>query len=195
MKPHPINNLNNFIAGWTIDDSQLFNDLIEYFENSENQVEGRFGMGVVDATAKKSTDLSVSQYIEDLNTPCKKYVKELIKVLDEYKKLYVYCEKEKETWGMREPFNLQRYLPNEGFFQWHCERGGLAKADRHLVFMTYLNDVIDGGETEWYYQNIKIKPERGLTVIWPSDWTFTHRGNTSPTQTKYIATGWFNFFG
>ena len=61
--------------------------------------------------------------------------------------------------------------------------------------MTYLNDVIDGGETEWYYQNIKIKPERGLTVIWPSDWTFTHRGNTSPTQTKYIATGWFNFFG
>ena len=123
MKPHPINNLNNFIAGWTIDDSQLFNDLIELFENSENQVEGRFGMGVVDATAKKSTDLSVSQYIEDLNTPCKKYVKGLIKVLDEYKKLYVYCEKEKETWGMREPFNLQRYLPNEGFFQWHCERG------------------------------------------------------------------------
>ena len=59
--------------------------------------------------------------------------------------------------------------------------------------MTYLNDVVDGGETEWYYQNIKIKPVKGLTVIWPTDWTYTHRGLTSPTQTKYIATGWFNF--
>ena len=72
------------------------------------------------------------------------------------------------------------------------ERGGLAKADRHLVFMTYLNDVVDGGETEVSSEN-EIKPEKGLTVICSTDWTYTHRGLTSPTQTKYIATGWFNF--
>jgi len=194
MKQHSINKLNNFIAGWTIDNTQLCDDLIDYFEQSKNKKPGKIGIGEILPDKKKSTDLCLSPYVDDLDDTPKKYISELSKVIDEYKKLYRYCDEEKEMWGMREAFNIQRYYPNEGFFQWHCERGGLGKADRHLVFMTYLNDIDDGGETEWYYQKLKVKPEKGLTVIWPSDWTFTHRGNTSPTQTKYIATGWFNFF-
>ena len=59
--------------------------------------------------------------------------------------------------------------------------------------MTYLNDINDGGETEFLYQNIKIKPRKGLTLIWPADWTFTHRGNFAPSEEKYIVTGWFNY--
>ena len=46
--------------------------------------------------------------------------------------------------------------------------------------MTYLNDVNDYGETEFYYQKLKIKPEKGKTVIWCADWTHTHRGISSP---------------
>ena len=63
---------------------------------------------------------------------------------------------------------------------------------RHLVFMTYLNSVDDGGETEFLHQNIKVKPKKGLTLIWPADWTHTHRGVVSPSQDKYILTGWYN---
>jgi hypothetical protein len=59
--------------------------------------------------------------------------------------------------------------------------------------MTYLNTVTDEGGTEWYHQNLKVNAEKGKTVIWPADWTFTHRGVPSPTQEKYIITGWFNF--
>ena len=29
-----------------------------------------------------------------------------------------------------------------------------------------------------------------MTLIWPADWTFTHRGVPSPTQEKIITTGW-----
>ena len=61
--------------------------------------------------------------------------------------------------------------------------------------MTYLNDVTDGGETEFLHQKFKIKPEKGLSIIWPADWTFTHKGVVSPTQTKYIATGWYEYKG
>ena len=32
-----------------------------------------------------------------------------------------------------------------------------------------------------------------VTLIWGSDWTFTHRGITSKTETKYIATGWLDY--
>ena len=59
--------------------------------------------------------------------------------------------------------------------------------------MTYLNDVSDGGETEFMHQNIKVKPQKGLTLIWPADWTFTHRGVASPIETKTIVTGWYHF--
>ena len=42
--------------------------------------------------------------------------------------------------------------------------------------MTYLNTIKVGGETEFLYQKLKIKPKKGLTLIWPTDWTHTHRG-------------------
>jgi len=90
-------------------------------------------------------------------------------------------------------FNIQRYYPGEGYHTFHCERGANSKnLSRVLVWMIYLNDVTDGGQTEFYYQNHKEPAEQGKIVIWPSDWTHIHRGITSPTQTKYILTGWFS---
>lgn len=59
--------------------------------------------------------------------------------------------------------------------------------------MTYLNDVTDEGGTQFLHQNVTVQPRKGLTVVWPADWTFFHRGIPSPTQEKRIITGWFNF--
>ena len=64
--------------------------------------------------------------------------------------------------------------------------------DRCLVFMTYLNDVEDGG-TSFKYQDIDIPAKKGLTLIWPAYWTHTHKGIISNTKEKYIVTGWLNF--
>ena len=57
--------------------------------------------------------------------------------------------------------------------------------------MTYLNNVPDGG-TEFLYQKITTPAKKGLTLIWPSDWTHTHRGQISNEHEKYIATGWYS---
>lgn len=57
--------------------------------------------------------------------------------------------------------------------------------------MTYLNDVVDGG-THFKYFNHTEKATKGKTIIWPADWTHTHRGQISNTQEKIIATGWFS---
>jgi len=88
-------------------------------------------------------------------------------------------------------FNMQKYEPNEGFFGWHCERAGIKHSDRLLVWMVYLNTLTDRGETEFFYQQHFERPERGKLVIWPSDWSHLHRGVPSPTENKYILTGWF----
>ena len=60
--------------------------------------------------------------------------------------------------------------------------------------MMYLNDIDDEGGTEFFYQKRKVKPKKGRIVIWPADWTHTHRGVTSMTQEKYIVTGWYSFY-
>ena len=64
---------------------------------------------------------------------------------------------------------------------------------RVLAWITYLNDVEKDGETEFLYYNTKIKPEKGKTVIWPSEWTHAHRGIPANNCLKYVITGWFHF--
>jgi len=81
---------------------------------------------------------------------------------------------------------------NEGFNYYHYERDDLSTCSRNLVFMTYLNDVEDGG-TQFKYQNLITPAKKGLTLIWPTDFTHTHRGVISQTKEKYIVTGWYTY--
>ena len=114
--------------------------------------------------------------------------------IKDYFKEYPESDTMQQAFDIHESYNLQWYAKGGGFKSWHHENAGnLLHIHRHLVFMTYLNDVTEGGETEFYHQNVKVKPERGLTLIWPGDWTHTHRGLRSKTQDKYIITGWFHY--
>lgn len=89
----------------------------------------------------------------------------------------------------------QRTRPTEGYHIWHFENSDFDAARRLAAFMFYLNDVEHGGETEFLYQSLRIKPEAGTLVIWPASYTHTHRGNPPLKETKYIATGWIEFAG
>lgn len=94
--------------------------------------------------------------------------------------------------------NLQKYDAGEGgYFHWHSEiypqDERCEPLHRVLLFMFYLNDVADGGETEFYYQQRKIAPKRGRMVIAPAGFTHTHRGNMPVSNDKYIATSWVMF--
>jgi hypothetical protein len=59
--------------------------------------------------------------------------------------------------------------------------------------MLYLNDVEDGGETEFLYQRMRVKPKQGTLLIWPAGFTHTHRGNPPLSNNKYVITGWSEF--
>ena len=189
MKPHTINKKIHFIAGWYIN-KNVCTDLIKYFENSSNKRPGRVA-AEVNKKRKLSTEVGID--IRNRDKEIMNYYKELTKVVEEYKKKHQYCHIQQHPWTMIEGWNLQKYKPKEGYFIKHFERTGGVTVHRHLTFMTYLNDIKDGGETEFYYQKLKVKPETGLTLIWGADWTFTHRGIPSKTETKYIATGWYSY--
>ena len=84
-----------------------------------------------------------------------------------------------------------------GYPHWHSEIYPLDATCEHLhrvlLFMYYLNDVAEGGETEFYYQERAIRPRRGRMVIAPAGFTHTHRGLTPRSGDKYILTSWILF--
>ena len=95
-------------------------------------------------------------------------------------------------WNYLPTYNLQKYLPNQGYYGSHCENGCRYTADRILVWMFYLNTVEDGG-THFDNYNHTMDAVEGRCVIWPAYWTHHHRGIVSKTKTKYIATGWIGY--
>lgn len=190
LKEHFVNQFDNFICGWYID-TNICEDMILYHQNCTNKKPGTFG---AQRKVNKKIKDSIDCVLEDSELS-KTYYAELQKCVDLYIEKYKGCNVG-PAWKNTENANLQYYEPGGGYHSWHCERYVMTPPEiyRHLVFMTYLNDVNDAGETEFMYQKLKIKPETGLTLIWPADWTFTHRGIASPTEKKYIYTGWFNFY-
>jgi hypothetical protein len=88
---------------------------------------------------------------------------------------------------------VQKTIPGGGYHIWHSENTDKRYSDRLLAFTLYLNDIEEGGETEYLYQGLRVKPEQGTLVIWPAGFTHTHRGNPPLKETKYILTGWVQF--
>lgn len=88
---------------------------------------------------------------------------------------------------------IQKTEPSQGYHIWHAEKMQRNQQQRVAVLMCYLNDVEEGGETEFLYQNKRVKPKKGRMVIWPSSFTHTHRGNPPLSGSKYIITGWIEF--
>jgi hypothetical protein len=192
MKQLIINADKSFIGAWFID-TAVCDKLVSYFESSNTVTPGRVAYkedsDIINKDVKDSLELAMDPTVSVIN----EYDMQLHLAIEEYKKLYPSCN-DTNAWGLHSA-NIQKYLPGGGFFIWHAERttARFPACNRHLVFMTYLNDVNDGGETEFLNQNIKFKPQKGLTLIWPADWTHSHRGLVSLTETKYITTGWLNF--
>ena len=178
--------LETLIGGWYMSDN-ICDDMIDYFDNNK------------DKHIKTNTIIGKKDIVDDTRIPLdkfnkpqpfQKYCKQLDKCLEQYKNKYEYSRKSPKIFLSRYT-NLQKYNPGQGYYKWHFEDTVVGK--RYLVFMTYLNDVEDGG-TEFKYQNLTTPAKKGLTLIWPVYWTHTHRGQISNTKTKYITTGWFDFY-
>ena len=183
-----------FIYGEIIN-YDVCDDIITWFEDNESlTTKGTCGKGRVDPLIKDSTDLSLIVN-EDL---LKDYWGQLDVVCANYINKYPWCEKNQQSFRDVQLPNIQRYYPGQGFKQYHCEKTGAQPEGhggyRHLVYMTYLNDVPDGG-THFLHQDFYCPAIKGLTIIWPTDWMFMHKGVISQTSTKYIATGWYENYG
>lgn len=88
---------------------------------------------------------------------------------------------------------IQKTEIGGGYHLWHSENMLRVLSPRLLVWTVYLNDVAEGGETEFLYQHRRVKAEAGSCMIFPANFTHPHRGNPPLSNDKYIITGWTEF--
>jgi hypothetical protein len=184
----------NFIGAWQLDKAVLCRDIIDFFERrAAAQKAGRSSYGL-DHRIKKSTDLTVNP--NDLRDASHhvlvEYFNELHACYADYLQQWPFLKTMLSDVDIGE-FNIQRYDPGGHFAATHSERTTLEHAHRVLAWMTYLNDVDDGGETHFLHYGLDVKPERGKTLIWPAEWTHAHSGQVVKSGRKYIITGWMHF--
>ncbi len=184
----------HFIGCWNLENNKLCNEIINLFENNKNlQIQGISDKGI-DPKTKKTTDIPVSP--NDLKKPkfeiLKKYIGELHKCFLDYQNQWPFLKSMFNTLYVPS-FNIQKYLPGDHFAALHSERTSINTSHRLFAWMTYLNDVDDGGQTNFSHYGIKINPETSKTLIWPAEWTHAHTGEVLKSGTKYIVTGWMHF--
>ena len=107
-------------------------------------------------------------------------------ILEKYKqdvRVHKKALPEKSAW---EEIRIKRYRSGVGNFLDHVDVGDYISARRFLVFFVYLNDVTEGGETEFPTFDLQVSPECGTILVFPATWTFLHRGNVPISNDKYI---------
>ena len=188
------NNQTNFIGIWNIQNDELCKKIINFFEkNIDLQKDGATGDGK-NKNFKQTTDINIhpknlaNKNYKDL----KDYIDYLHKCYQDYLKQWPFLNDKINTVDIP-TFNIQKYNPGDHFSHIHTERSSLNSLHRVFAWMTYLNDVEDGGHTNFTHYKLKIKPETGKTLIWPAEWTHAHCGEILKSGLKYIITGWMHF--
>lgn len=204
-------------------------EMIQSFEQSQHQVDGRTGGGV-DPEKKLSKDIYLNHHPE-FQPLLQQVISATSAQLFEYFKTYFMAligpigltvqhpQSKKPVKLTAENFqevglpnlpnlvqylfrigdiNAQKYQKQQGGYPyWHSEvypqTGPNDALHRILLFMFYLNDVDEGGETDFYYQKLSVKPKAGRMVIAPAYFTHTHRGCVPKSNDKYILTSWVLF--
>jgi len=184
----------HFIGCWSIEPLALCDQLIQFFENHpELQTRGQTAGGV-NPESKKSTDMAIRprEVSRADHQPLRDYLDALFACHLDYLEQWPFL---KQVMSRVEigSFNIQRYDPGGHFQKVHSERTTVGTSHRVLAWMTYLNDVEDGGATHFVHQDMSVQPEKGKTLIWPAEWTHAHAGQVLNSGNKYIITGWMHF--
>jgi prolyl 4-hydroxylase len=81
---------------------------------------------------------------------------------------------------------MKRYRPGlDERFEMHFD-AIYEKANRYLVYLWYLNDVAEGGETRFPRLDVAVQPRAGRLLMFPPYWMYQHEGAPPRSGDKYI---------
>ena len=177
---------------------KLINNLEEAVKNGESY-QGMSGDGGVN-TYKKSTDYNILEHDKH------KLMSDIVMnrfnhyLSNEYLENFPHIDEfyhhrlvnDKSSYPL---LQIQKYDKGSGHYNaWHVEQEDLGTSNRLFVFILYLNDVEEGGETGFLFKEgddfFKVKPKTGTLIIHPASWPFIHKGYMPLSSDKYILTTW-----
>jgi prolyl 4-hydroxylase len=164
-------------------DQPLCNGMIEAFESlEEHQV--RNGRGVRGGLDNSSwTELDVEKFADAGFRAL--FRDKIDRALERYNRdigLTIALPNSPVTAELR----MKRYRPGQGEqFELHFD-AIYEKANRYLVFLWYLNDVAEGGETRFHRLDYAVRPRAGRLLMFPPYWMYQHEGAPPVSGDKYI---------
>lgn len=98
-----------------------------------------------------------------------------------------YAEKYGVEEMYHEPYNMLRYRGGEHY---KAHSDGTTDTGRSISAICYLNNDYEGGEVEFINFGIKIKPEPGMLLLFPSNYAYSHVAHPVTDGTKYAIVTW-----
>lgn len=185
--------LNDFIC--VFDNAYTKQECKKIIDRCENSEFLRSGMcsgpnGAEYNNTKKTLEVPVKYSvnlgdIEDLvysklKSPCSKYIDLIYEKFGNYQ---LFSDNLSDTGYM-----FKKYVQNDSWFGWHSDDTILTRNTRRiLAIIVYLNDVDEGGCTEFKFGR-KVSPKEGSVLIFPTGALFTHRGQKPISGVKYCLT-------
>ena len=184
--------MHNFIWEGEID-LDICDKLVEFYETCTYLTKRQYESNPFNdakGNGKDSLDLHCHTMLAKNEKCLNDYLQALIQCVDKYYRTYpqagqIECH-------VSPLFNIQKYKPGGGYPAEHSEIMSYSTSHRIMAFMTYLTDTKNGG-TEFTYLNWTAPCKKGLTLIWPVDYLYTHTGVISNSDDKMIITGWLGF--
>ena len=186
---------NHFISSWFMDE-EFLDEIIEYFNLShESHTQGAYKTGLIDKTKKDCIELSIKP--KDIDE------KKLNFFFNYLKKIKICYEDYIEQWGYLQnnsqkiyigSIKIEKYLLSGHNKEYQCDRNDIHSSHKSLSWITFLNNIEkEEGCMSFKYFNYSVQPKKGLTLMWPSDWTHTNNQDVIKTQDKYTIRGNIQF--
>lgn len=93
-----------------------------------------------------------------------------------------------------EELRMKRYWHDcDDEFPDHVDVGDHASAKRFLAALLYLNDVEEGGETDFPIWGQQIQPRAGSVLVFPPLWPWLHAGRPLVSGPKWIVSTYLHY--
>jgi predicted 2-oxoglutarate/Fe(II)-dependent dioxygenase YbiX len=86
-----------------------------------------------------------------------------------------------------EDYSALKYSEGE---EYRAHYDGHTATGRSISALVYLNSNFDGGELEFVNFGIKIKPQPGMLILFPSNFAYQHIAHPIVSGTKYSLVTW-----
>ena len=188
-------------------DHEFCRDLILKFNSDNRKFQGTVGstgatgaiISNLNLELKNCLDLNITELKEwnkEDKILCKSFNKNVIDYFEYTNRFSPRTKDNKSVFGngicnfRDRGYLIRSYEKSDGYFNWHNDfsldkQYGL----RMLTLIWYLNDVEEGGETE-FVDGTLVKPKTGQLLIFPTSWYMAHRGRMPISNKKYIITSW-----